>query len=90
MGRCIDYRSEDFTEVAKGMDAVIDFVGGKEHVARSMQTLSRGGKLIVVRSPEDLSGAAACEVQGVSATRLLVEPDHMGLKGLARCSRPGR
>lgn len=86
---CIDYRSEDFTEVAKGMDAVIDFVGGKEHVARSMKTLRRGGKLIAIPSPDDLPEAAELEAHGVSATWLLVEPDHMGLEGLAAMLEAG-
>ena len=79
----IDYREEDFTELAKGMDGVVDFVGGAEHALRSLSTLREGGKLVLIPSPADLPSAEAQAERGVTATWMLVEPDQVGLEGLA-------
>lgn len=80
----IDYRSEDFTEFATEMDGVIDFVGGPENPTRSLASLRRGGKLVVIPSPAELPSEEALAAHGVTATWLLVEPDHAGLEALAR------
>lgn len=80
----IDYRNEDFTEVATEMDSVIDFVGGSEHAARSLQSLRNGGKLVVIPSPVELPDEAALAAKGASATWMLVEPDHTALEAIAR------
>ncbi len=85
----IDYRSEDFAQVAQDMDAVIDFVGGPEIPTRSLATLRRGGKLIGIPSPAELPSEEALAKHGVSATWLLVEPDHAGLEGIARMLADG-
>ena len=78
----IDYRSEDFTQVAREMDSVIDFVGGPENPTRSLECLQRGGKLIVIPSPLELPSEEALAERGVSASWLLVEPDHHALEQL--------
>lgn len=79
----IDYREEDFTELATEMDGVIDFVGGAEHALRSLSTLRKGGKLVLIPSPADLPSAEAQAELGVTATWMLVEPDQVGLEALA-------
>lgn len=79
----IDYREEDFAEVARDMDGVIDFVGGSENPVRSLATLRQGGKLIVIPSPVELPSEDQLAERGVTATWLLVEPDHAGLEAIA-------
>lgn len=79
----IDYRNQDFTEFATEMDSVIDFVGGKEHAARSLQSLRNGGKLVVIPSPVELPGEADLAAKGATATWMLVEPDHTALEAIA-------
>ena len=85
----IDYRNDDFTEVAKDMDGVIDFVGGADHVLRSLASVRSGGRLIAIPSPADLPSAEAVAAKAVTANWLLVEPDHMGLEGIARMLEAG-
>jgi len=41
----IDFRNEDFTQIAKDVDLVIDLVGG-ETQARSYKVLKQGGRLV--------------------------------------------
>jgi len=85
----IDYRNEDFAKVAKDMDSVIDFVGGPENPTRSLATLKRGGKLIVIPSPAELPSDEDLAARGVTATWLLVEPDHAGMESLAQMLEAG-
>jgi NADPH:quinone reductase-like Zn-dependent oxidoreductase len=75
----IDYTTQDFTEVAKDLDVVLDTVGG-ETAQRSLATLRPGGILI------SIGGATGLDAAGhdVRVARLLVEPDHAGLEELAR------
>lgn len=44
----IDYKTERFEEIATEMDAVIDLVGLGDHPVRSLQSLRRGGKLVLI------------------------------------------
>ena len=80
----IDYRNEDFTEVATEMDAVLDFVGGLENTTRSVASLRRGGRLVVIPSASEMPSDEALAERDVTATWMLVEPDHAGLEALAR------
>lgn len=86
----IDYRTEDFAEIAKDMDGVIDFVGGEENPVRSLKTLKRGGKLVVIPSPAEVPSQELLDEAGVEGTWLLVEPDHMGLENIARMLQAGQ
>ncbi|MEM9193431.1 MAG: NADP-dependent oxidoreductase [Myxococcota bacterium] len=40
----IDYRTQDYVEVAQGCDAVVESIGG-EHVGRALRTVRRGGRI---------------------------------------------
>ncbi|MFT5289927.1 MAG: NADPH:quinone reductase-like Zn-dependent oxidoreductase [Planctomycetota bacterium] len=79
----IDYRNEDFTKVATEMDSVIDLVGGPENATRSLTSLRRGGRLVVIPSPVFLPSNETLSEHGVTVTWMLVEPDHAGLEALA-------
>ena len=67
--RVVDYRAEAFDSVVRGVDAVIDLVGGDTQ-RRSFATLKRGGHLISAVAPPDQALAAEF---GVSAEFFLVE-----------------
>lgn len=46
----IDYKSQDFTQIAKDMDVVADLVGG-ETQTKSFGVLKKGGKLLSIVMP---------------------------------------
>ena len=79
----IDYRNQDFTQVATEMDAVLDLVGGSENPVRSLACLRRGGRLLVIPAPTDQPSPEQLKEAGVTADWLLVEPDAAGLEALA-------
>lgn len=66
----VDYRSEDFADVAHDVDVVLDLVGG-ETQARSYATLRRGGRLVSTVMPPDAEAAAA---HGVDASMFYAKP----------------
>jgi NADPH:quinone reductase-like Zn-dependent oxidoreductase len=83
----IDYTRVDPGTVVRGMDVVLDLVGGDTAV-RSLPALRDGGMLIGV-----LSGTAAAQMaagQRVRVAYLLVEPDHRGLEAIAALVDDGR
>lgn len=79
----IDYRHTHFEDAAREMDAVLDLVGGQDYPTRSIQSLRRGGQLLVVPSPAELPDASLLESAGVSASWILVEPDYAALEKIA-------
>ncbi len=80
----IDYRTERFEKIATDMDAVIDLVGTPDNVMRSVQSLRRGGRLVIVPSPSGLPSQEILDEAGVTATWILVEPDYAALEEVAR------
>ena len=44
---CIDYRSEDWTEVAEGVDVILESVGGDD-VRKAIRTVRRGGRVACI------------------------------------------
>jgi NADPH:quinone reductase-like Zn-dependent oxidoreductase len=82
----IDYRTQRFEEEVRGVDAVIDLVGG-ETQSRSFQVLRRGGKLIsaVSRPDQDLA-----KRRGVEATFFLVNVTSQYLTEIARLVDGGK
>lgn len=79
----IDHRTERFEEIARDMDAVIDIVGGLDHVRRSITTLRQGGRLVLIPGPVTLPPTEELGAAGVTATWMLVEPDHTALEAVA-------
>ena len=85
----IDYRSERFEEVATDMDAVLDLVGSGDNPARSVQSLKRGGKLVVIPSAAEVPSQDVLDAAGVTATWMLVEPDYAALERVAEMIEAG-
>jgi NADPH:quinone reductase-like Zn-dependent oxidoreductase len=76
----VDYQTDRFEEVAHGVDAVIDLVGG-ETQARSFEVLRRGGRLISTVSQPDPHLAHSHDVE---ATFFLVEVTRPYLNQIAK------
>jgi NADPH:quinone reductase-like Zn-dependent oxidoreductase len=79
----IDSASEISLESLSHMDAVLDLVGGDESCAKLLGTLGSGGRMVVLSSPDDVPSDPQLEAAGVTASWMLVEPDHAGLEALA-------
>ncbi|QXJ26852.1 NADP-dependent oxidoreductase [Actinomadura graeca] len=82
----IDYREVDFAEAVKGVDVVLDTIGG-DYGPRSLRTLRRGGILVslVLRDLVPVDAAAA----GVRTEALLVEPDFAAMTRIAALAEEG-
>ncbi|WP_336115662.1 NADP-dependent oxidoreductase [Streptomyces sp. PTD9-10] len=74
----VDYRSVRFEDVVGDIDVVLDGLGG-ETAERSLKVLRTGGRLITLPGPDDVPAVH----DGVRATWVLVEPDHLGLREIA-------
>lgn len=78
----IDYHAEDFAEVAKDIDVVLDTIGGETQM-RSLRTLRPGGIVvsIVPMGSDDFYREA--EALGVRAVRILVDASRSQLASIA-------
>ncbi|MFI6444354.1 NADP-dependent oxidoreductase [Kitasatospora sp. NPDC050543] len=85
----IDYRTRDFAETLRGVDVVLDSLGGPSW-ARSLRTLRPGGTLVSIIPPDDTFPAEEAEAAGVRAVFMLVEPDRAGLREIASLVEAGR
>ncbi len=86
----IDYHVQRFEDVCTDMDAVLDLVGSGDYPTRSITSLKRGGRLVVIPSVADLPPAELLQSAGVSATKMLVEPDYASLETMAQMLADGR
>ena len=77
----IDPETVDFAETVTHMDAVLDLVGG-DYPVRSLRTTRPGARMVVLSSPDDVPSASQLAAAGVTASWMLVEPDHAGLEAL--------
>ncbi|MFV8129836.1 NADP-dependent oxidoreductase [Streptomyces syringium] len=84
----IDYHEQDFAEAVGDVDVVLESVGG-DYPARSLRTLRPGGTLVSILPLEE-SVYAEAGARGVRATRLVVEPDQAGLRGITELVESGR
>ena len=86
----VDYRSEDFAEVVRDVDVVIETMGG-DYGPRSLRTLREGGTIVSLTIALVDAGlhAQAAEL-GIRSAVMLVEPDHATMKALAALAKAGR
>ncbi|MFD7659406.1 NADP-dependent oxidoreductase [Actinosynnema sp. NPDC059797] len=77
----VDYTAVDFANVVRDVDVAFDTVGGDTGV-RSVPTVRDGGVVVTIlgNTEQDLARAAGDRVR---AAAVLVEPDRLGLLGLA-------
>ncbi|MFE5793711.1 NADP-dependent oxidoreductase [Streptomyces sp. NPDC056503] len=74
----LDYREVRFEDAVSDVDVVLDALGG-ETAERSLKVLRAGGRLVTLPGPDDVPAAP----EGVRASWVLVEPDHLGLREIA-------
>ncbi|PAU46324.1 NADPH:quinone reductase [Streptomyces albireticuli] len=84
----IDYRERDFAEAVADVDVVLEAISG-DYPLRSLTTLRPGGTLVSLLPLAEPVLAAARE-RGVRATRIMVEPDLGGLRGITELVESGR
>ncbi|MBB6351647.1 NADPH:quinone reductase-like Zn-dependent oxidoreductase [Nonomuraea muscovyensis] len=85
----IDYRTQDFAEVVRDVDVVIDTVGGA-YGPRSLRTLRRGGTIVSLVLSDLADGLhEEAERLGVRSRAMLVEADHGGMRALAALVQGG-
>jgi NADPH:quinone reductase-like Zn-dependent oxidoreductase len=85
----IDYRTVDFTDVVRGVDIVLETVGG-DYGERSLHTLRPGGLFVTVVERTNAVLKAKTEAAGMRWAGVTVEPDHVGLEALADFVDSGR
>ncbi|MFF4231432.1 NADP-dependent oxidoreductase [Streptomyces sp. NPDC001820] len=78
----VDYTQQEFAEVIRDVDVVLDPVGGDCSI-RSLRTLRPGGVLISLIPPDETFPAEQARAAGVRAVFMLVEPDQAGLREIA-------
>jgi NADPH:quinone reductase-like Zn-dependent oxidoreductase len=76
----IDYKRERFEDKAKGVDAVVDLVGG-ETLARSYSVVKKGGVLATTVQPIDEKAAARA---GIRALQVFMKRNAADLVDLAK------
>jgi NADPH:quinone reductase-like Zn-dependent oxidoreductase len=83
----VDYKTEKFEEAARGVDAVLDPIGGDTQ-ARSWQTLREGGRLVTTLGIT--SSLPAATMQGVEGKAFAARSDGAILAEIARLVDAGR
>lgn len=82
----VDYENDRFEDRVKGVDVVLDLVGGQTQ-ARSWGVLRPGGVLVSIAVPPDPTLAVQHRARGVF---FIVEPDRGQLETIARLVDSGR
>ncbi|MCD8072655.1 MAG: zinc-binding dehydrogenase [Alistipes sp.] len=82
----IDYRTSDFTTVAKDIDLVLDFVGG-DTASRSFPVMKKGGRLVSTVTEPDAGQSAK---YGVIAGYIFAGPNFSDLSEITRLIESGK
>ncbi|MBT2231193.1 NADP-dependent oxidoreductase [Nonomuraea sp. NEAU-A123] len=86
----VDYRSEDFAEVVRDVDVVVETIGG-DYGQRSLRTLREGGTIVsLALGLMDAGLHARAAERGIRSAAMLVEPDHAAMKALAALAKAGK
>ncbi|SEG95358.1 NADPH:quinone reductase [Actinacidiphila yanglinensis] len=85
----IDYTAVDFAGAVRGVDLVLDTIGG-DTVERSLEVLRPGGHLVTAVAEEDTALVARYEAAGMRFSGIAVDPDPVALRGLVGLVEEGR
>jgi NADPH:quinone reductase-like Zn-dependent oxidoreductase len=85
----IDYRSVDFAQAVDPVDVVVDAIGG-DVARRSVHALRQDGLLVTLIERSNAELAEEVTAAGRRFAGVSVEPDHVGLEGLAELVDSGR
>ncbi|CAM5241531.1 NADPH:quinone reductase [Streptomyces spiroverticillatus] len=83
----IDYRTTDYTEAVRDVDAVLD---SSSEGVRSLKVLRPGGTLVSIMEYRDRELAARIEAAGRRFAGIAVEPDRPALESIAALVDAGR
>lgn len=83
----IDYRSERFEDSINNMDAALAAVGGDDIIARSLQVIRKGGRLISLLDDFDQDIA---KQHSINFERFWVTPNATDLKQIAQLIDNGK
>jgi NADPH:quinone reductase-like Zn-dependent oxidoreductase len=84
----VDYHEQDFAEVVRDVDVVLEAIGG-DYAMRSLRTLREGGTIVSLLGMSEEVAARAAEL-GIRAEAILVEPDHAAMRALAALMEAGK
>lgn len=84
----IDYRSQSFEEVAKGMDVVFDLIGG-DYINRSLTCLQKGGILISIPSATNEGVEKKATEKGFVGIRFIMNANKTDLQHVADLLQKG-
>jgi NADPH:quinone reductase-like Zn-dependent oxidoreductase len=86
----VDYRTEDFSEIIRDVDVVIDTIGG-DYGPRSLRTMRKGGTIVsLTLSLFDPSVNTLAADLGIRSETMLVEPDQAAMRAIAALVEAGR
>jgi NADPH:quinone reductase-like Zn-dependent oxidoreductase len=85
----IDYRAVDFVQALEPVDVVLDAIGG-DVARRSVDALRPGGLLVTLIERSNAELAEDVTAAGRRFAGVSVEPDQVGLEGLAELVDSGR
>ena len=86
----VDYREQDFAEVVRDVDVVVDTIGG-DYGPRSLSVMRDGGTIVTL-TPRALSPTLHADAaeRGIRSQVMLVEPDQAAMRALAALAEAGR
>ncbi|MEV5711386.1 NADP-dependent oxidoreductase [Actinoallomurus sp. NPDC052274] len=85
----VDYTKEDFADVVRDVDIVLDTIGD-DYGPRSLKTLRDGGVLVSFLPTVDDDLRAAAAKRDIKVGWTLVEPDYAALREIAALAEAGR
>ncbi|MDP4503084.1 NADP-dependent oxidoreductase [Nonomuraea turcica] len=86
----IDYRTEDFSEIVRDVDVVLDTICG-DYGPRSLRTMRKGGTIVsLALSLFDRGVHDVAKDLGLRSETMLVEPDQAGMRAIAALVEAGR
>jgi len=84
----IDYKTDNFEELAKDMDFVLDPIGG-ENIDRSLKVLKNGGTIISINSGANENVEEKAKAKGMKGIKMLVQSSGEDMQNLASLLEEG-
>jgi NADPH:quinone reductase-like Zn-dependent oxidoreductase len=84
----IDYKTDNFEELARDMDFVLDPIGG-ENIDRSLKVLKNGGTIISINSGANENVEEKAKAKGMKGIKMLVQSSGEDMQNLASLLEEG-
>lgn len=79
----IDYKTQDFEEIAKDMDVVFDLIGG-DYIDRSLNCLKEGGVIVSIPSATNAEVEEKADKAGCVGVRFSLKNEKRDMQAIAR------